>query len=952
LKHTYVTSIYQRSGATTASVYIPLPANHGLSGANLTTAQSNATISGFATDVEVPLYYIQNEDGLYLTVSPTCDWDNLDTNDDVSGVKLQWLPLYTWTNAWYGSNGYDRRSLQLFAIKGCQTPQPDANQKYGTFTYLPLSSYLYSYKAGKFVTRVYGTNNAAYWVNYNLNLGTTVEDANGCIAVDITKCYRISQATMINLSVKDLVVFNSTGVDSSPNYPPVEVKWWKENYKNDLCDYFLVQSTNIYGKWGVWQGNKNGTKTDRFFYDAVYDTLRIIRDNMQTYALTAHWTFKEGADKEMINFLPELDELYGSAIGSARVPRYHLEGDYYLMKHTDKSVTGLVAGEYQAVDVSPYIDRVYDKTDLIWEYLPIVDTIKIKCTDHDLPYLDLEGIYDGVNFKFAGYNLDLDRLAVLEQTYLNRNLTFFTKKDLPANVGTEIYPLYKTGSTEIMGYRTMVWSEQDYKNLGVPHFLTIYRENRRDLAPGITTDEPNRHIIPYYSFSITKREKIAGEDIDVEYFLNVNPENLDSVTWTKLNLTEREILWDWEQYPEAFANFKFCLPFMVETYNNLPTGVLGAKIIKTYEDTKFPAVYLQSLDLDFEDYPYEIMIGASSRYITARPVHDPVNHVGNSVITQGLPGANSLKYNIYTIDYAEFDNFKITGWIFGGMIPGGNIWVPLMDLVHAGKVPNEGTGVLSMFDEINTSVGKQLLARSKETIDYGILTGPSDTKDLTVVFKGDTLIGNWSLRPIWYYNIKLDNKYFTDGIVKGTAADYNYTFGGKTYHYGYFDATKIADHPAYVSQGILADQNFNQTFGFRYVVDDQEKHQQFYVVSHANYTEPRREDKFRFLAQVNGRTVFIDRNSLFDAPDAALVFQWGQIKDGNYVNLEVVGQGGIYGVEGGIKMLNKPGKVDIYSIDGRLINSTVVTDAETIIPASRGIAIVKTGTSVVKVVVQ
>jgi hypothetical protein len=65
-----------------------------------------------------------------------------------------------------------------------------------------------------------------------------------------------------------------------------------------------------------------------------------------------------------------------------------------------------------------------------------------------------------------------------------------------------------------------------------------------------------------------------------------------------------------------------------------------------------------------------------------------------------------------------------------------------------------------------------------------------------------------------------------------------------------------------------------------------------------------------------------------------------------------VNDGSIYGVEGGVKVIGAQGTIAIYTIDGRLIKSTVAEGDEQFIAAPRGIVIVKNGTKIAKVVVK
>jgi hypothetical protein len=249
--------------------------------------------------------------------------------------------------------------------------------------------------------------------------------------------------------------------------------------------------------------------------------------------------------------------------------------------------------------------------------------------------------------------------------------------------------------------------------------------------------------------------------------------------------------------------------------------------------------------------------------------------------------------------------------------------------------------------------------------DYAIITGIDNAPELQFVYEGDTLIGDWALRPIWYYRIKLfsaalnkslfltDAKGNTEGILP-------YEFNGNTtdYHYAYF-TDSIPASATYKAKGVSADEKFRQTFGFKYVEEGEDavvpnsqdpNVQAFYVVSSADFNKtatPKPSTKYRYLAEVNNRFVFVDKKS------DALIFQFGK-KDANgvYDGIEVVGTSGIYGVEGGIKILGGSGKVDVYTIDGRLIKSAIITSADQTIPAPKGVAIVKNGSKVGKVVVK
>jgi hypothetical protein len=860
LTHTYVTTIKDYTSATTyaeATAKVPIP--HG------TAKGDTVWVKDFQKDLDVPLYYVQNDAGLYLTVMPKSDMrDSKATTADVNGIKLEWQPKINYNKAQSDAKGYDDQVRQLFAISGCK----EVNDKwYGNnFIYLPLASYQIDYVTGDIITVPGKTE---YAISYNKNLGK--ESKINCAGNDVTDCYRISQYSSVTSTVKDLVVFNSSSTAGLGSLVPVEFRLSKQGYVKEFCDFQLVQNTNNYG-------------ADKGKYYS-FDNKISIADNdwAKTNRLNAHWKIVWDADDEYLaTFKPELEKMYGTATVQTQ-----LKGQYYFIKKLAGTIDNHKTGSVQVrvLDVSGYGSS---------DFTAKFDTLTLTCVEHTVPFFDLE--------EDGKFNIDAVKLAILEAPFVDRNLTDNVQGDL-----TTPTPIFRGGSAIPIAWQSYIARTGEGYNKQ-NEYLTIYRENQRELTP--------HHIIPYYSFSITRN--------GVEYFLNVDSwSGNDSVYWTALTDTEKGVLVDdYIDNPNAMKQYKFCLPYKVDEDGNKVAEV-------NYGDATYPPVYLQTLDVSKTDSPYLIIAGASTKYVTARKLDTALK-----------PGTSStLDWNIYTVDYRHIDLMKVTAWIFGGEIGVENVWVPLLgDNGQAGTVD----GVLT--NQHLAGGGVTFITESKETpVNYGILNTVS-ANNLHFEFEGDTTIGAWAVRPIWYYRIQLgsEDKFLTDATVKAkTDTKYEYAFGPGTYPYGYFE-TKLANEPTYK---IKADKDFVQTFGFKYVNPDKDV-QSFYIVSNANYTTPK-VDQYRYLADVNNRLVFVSN------PTDAMVFQFGKIgSDGKYTDLEVVGQGGIFGVTGGVKLLNTTGKVDIYSIDGRLVKSALLTGSEEFVAAPRGVVLVKNGSKVVKVVVK
>jgi hypothetical protein len=686
-----------------------------------------------------------------------------------------------------------------------------------------------------------------------------------------------------------LVVFNAQANDLSGSLVPIEFKLTKQEYLKLPCDYLLVKNAN----------NRTSVDKGRFytFDNSIADA--------GVNSLAAHWHVTYDPDKTgddfLIQFNPELKKLYDKAYETdgVTVAPTKLTGDYYAIKVISGDiVNGPVT--VRVIDVSGYGNS---------NFTAVYDTLTVSCVNHNLPFFNLETL---------AKNVSTLSVAALETPFKDRNLTYVDENGNPA-------PIIRTNwdKHSPFAYQTFIKQLDLNNNFADAEYLKVYQENKRYLSDA-KADVPDDsvHMIPYYSFSITKDGK--------EYFLNIDEafstSRADSVYWTELSLGARDSLVQWQKYPNYLPKYKFCLPYKVDA--------AGVKEQVDYNGQKLSSVYLQTLDLGRYDYPYLVIAGSATKYVTARKLDDALK--GINIVDK------SLDWNIYTVDYTKIDPVKVTSWILGGQVSQGFEWVPLTG--SSTVVGNTTTGVLTDY----LIGGATFINESAQTpVNYGIITGLGNAPELTFVYEGDTTIGQILPKQIWYYKIAVAaNKYLTD-----SRGAHIYNYSGLPFDLAYF-TTKKTDQP-YLSEGVGADTNFAQTFGFWYVKDKSliggkdaqaVDVQAFYVVSNADYKA--NDGAYRFLSEVNNHLVFV--NDLKDA----LIFQYGKIAGGNYTDIEVVGKSGIFAVDGGVRVLEGSGKVDLYTIDGRLIKSAVISGADQTIAAPKGVVIVKNGSKVVKVVVK
>jgi hypothetical protein len=886
LKHTYVDSIRPiGSGATLKGRY----------SYKVGTATTNEDI--FKGEVAVPLYYVQNEKGEYLTVSDsTYQYDSRTTASDVTGVNLVWKKDLYPTHA-----TLNKRALQLFAISGAQR-EPDQNGWYAgcrTYVYLPLASYKVDYSAGKVIKTA---------IHYNVNLGKAGQ-LNDCITSapvnDITTAFRVSQYSPIYDQQKTLIVANASGA-SLANVVPVELKWKKLKYDEIGCDnYQLVKN---YSK----TGSKN------FYFAAGGDNFDSIpKANSNT--ILAHWKINHAVDDNQLHtFAFEPVVGYGKNITDENK---QLTGNYYFIK-----IPELTTGDVTTARAFNFANYA------TYPYTIAEDTLQITCVDHTLPFYNLE----------PGYELPA-QLAILEAPFVDRNLT-------------DVVPGFPHDKVNVNPDAYQVYLNRIGTDINAATYLTAWKTNVRRLGEGKNADETG-HDIPYFAFSLNK----DGKEYFLNIHKATKATDRDSVYWTYLTDAEQKVIFDDYAGGEPnkgsnrFWNYKFCLPYQVYTERDAPSPERIGELVDPakYGDTEYQPVYIQTLDTAKNHYPDLVIAGSATRYATARNLYDAILPYAN--------GVNSMNWNIYSVDYSQIDPYYVTSWIFGGKRPADHEWVPLRNSEGVNPYENtnpnanlDADGLLTNF-RLQTGghsfVGESGYDNDKPTeVNYGVLLSKTQ---LHFEYEGTERIGTYAKRPIYYYRIQIpgqDKKWLTDSYDIG--GKYVYTWGPSAtvtnkYNLAYF-GNKITDNVT----GKKYDKKYVQTFGFRYFdsvtgkeSSDTIPAKTFVVVSNANF-ENAQPGAYRYLAEVNGHLVFVE------GKDNALLFQFGRDKDGNYTGIEPIGTSGVIGVQGGVRLLNQTGTAAIYTVDGRLIKSVEVTGADQTIVAPRGVVIVKAAGKATKVVVK
>jgi len=530
-------------------------------------------------------------------------------------------------------------------------------------------------------------------------------------------------------------------------------------------------------------------------------------------------------------------------------------------------------------------------------------TVDVSCLD-DLDFAEVcdhapaAGCYDNF-FRFCDRSIASNSFGIIEATYNDRYIwTEDNLNDAPGSVTNALCP-------QIVGAT------------GQAEYLTLQKSYVRPVS--------EHHSIPYYNII----RHAAGRD----YYLRVYYDNLRNpidVGFYVPTASELKILQDPENYPTAFPGMKFCFPYR--------TDENGARMHPdNYKDkTDLYQVFVQTLDTGINSLN---MLKATLLKINAD--------------SRTLDALQVTEEDILRIDYSAPDKLKATSWFFGDNGAAAYEWVELWGVKNAGANKNTEGWLTSASNGVGNVF---VVASGASPVNYGILDAYRDpSSKLTFVFEGDTVIGSYSTRPIWYYRIKnADGKYLTNAVAN-TSAAYKWS-EGKPYA---FFGDLLPNDP---TNPITADLNYDQTFGLRLVpaemlpegatADDF----YFWVVSRVDYRVGGYTEYY-YLSQINDRLVFskADLKDPTKVLETAMMFQLGGVDaKGNYTDVEEVTDGAtkVYGIDGAVKVVNAAGVVELYTIDGRKFNTVVADGTEQVIAAPRGVVIVKNGGNVEKVIVK
>jgi hypothetical protein len=766
----------------------------------------------------------------------------------------------------------------------------------GNLTLLPVASYKWKSKDGK--EAKYGTQ-----LHYNKSIGTESKNACGDLFVDLSATWYITQLSKVGGGQK-LIIADPNSAQASN-----EIIWFK------ITPQFTEGSIACETGKAVAIYDKNGKKADG---KGKYYTLEGLATGTVTDGmLRSHWTVKKEKEVQIggltlgkYRFTPEVDSIYD--IKLSRTALINGKDSLFFIRDLGEGKLELISDTSKNGAYAPYRR----------------DTVTYDCIGHSSPFLNLD--------EFVGSS---KKVAILESLYKDRNISY-----LPADLKIA-EPKFFGDKIEAFIRKVNIGETDSYS------WVTVYKSNERYL------DKNKKHKVPYYVFSYNKN--------GVEYFLKAQEgtHQYDSVRWVKLSANERAILLDWETGANRtqYADFKFCLPFV------------DGKDWNTSAEVYAQPVYLQTLDgydnfLNGNDFingslsnaGYGLVkAGDETGLLTYAPFGVLNNYPSSVLFNANIPYYNDA-YGIYSAleNYGTSNMRTISSWIFANEDLVGSDWVRINAIVDdpTGKrdgalsnVDNVSPGVIYVAPSANTPQGTE-----QGKVNYGVLTDQSQDIELTVEFSGEAKIG-YAKDPVWYYHIrnKATGAYLADAIdsISKPAFNYTYTYQGstntQTYAYGYFAPNYLGDENAYKVDDIYADKKFRQTFGLKYykTAEDREK-SYFVVVSGADYKS--NNPTFRFLGRVGNRLVFVNR-----IEDALKLQWWAKKSDGTWTGLDVINAAAkIYGVAGGVKVINASDVVSVYAIDGRLVTSKVAGSPDQTIALPAGIYIVKSGANVVKVVVK
>lgn len=467
-----------------------------------------------------------------------------------------------------------------------------------------------------------------------------------------------------------------------------------------------------------------------------------------------------------------------------------------------------------------------------------------------------------------------------------------------------------TSSVNALDYQT-----KDYqKDANVTQFR---------LEPIYTKIISNHHNIPYYNII----KEVSGR----AYYLDVTNGQARFVYCN--DATMKDIVNNPTKYPEK----NFCFPYRVVPkkcevfeWNNIGDADKTASGAEKL-------TFIQSMDnaaIGGGNNAYLVRIEGASNTMSALPINTATVNYGavldnpKTVTTDTMSATTWFPYGHAMVDYE---------------------WVKLAGVADETKYNDASNNTSAWLT--STVPANFYMEASGANPNYAVLNTNGTGAKLTFKFVEKQMIGQYSKKPIWYYFIVNEKgQYLTNAQFDG---GYTWT-DGKPYAY-FKDVTSAIDPKS--------DPDYKKyLFGLRYVPATSGSYKAgaelFYVVSAAkwNYNWSAGAPTYYYLSGINNRMVFtgVVPTDATKVEQQAMPFQVGQVSDkGAYTDIEDLGNGvAVIGVEGGVKVLNGAGAVEIFSVDGRLLKSAVISGNEQTISAPKGIVIVRNNGKAVKVSVK
>jgi hypothetical protein len=961
------------------------------------TLATGVTFSNFATQNDtIELFFIKSGKKV-LTVKNTSEFLLAGVNAPiVSGLQLYWADPYALTN--------DTVATQLFAIVRTGLPlykEDSENGRgyledgdYHTFQYFPVAAYQWTPATGKTADAALSANGDGLY--YNTAIGATLANACEVQRNEIGSIWYVAQNAHSGLPQQKLVIADPSAAASGyTELPKVYVDLTIPDLTVTLpCDTFIVydkdakkyiklngeyaakpSKNELLAQWVITEENGKYVVTpvlaDTFPNVATpfdgkkyyiletgtageYEFVEIPADPSLPYVRKTY-TLECAEQAETV--IPCLDLLVQTGKKGANENYYYKYGtagllvktidpaaisSHWVASEVDGSDYYTIAGE---LDGSPaavthyfsgntyLFNKILGST---WEVITIdnaaqaqgikVDTLILTCvTSHVSNYQWLTGCEGQQIALIEALWQDRDIESVKESF----NADFTTKTDTiwvsdsktnnltGTAVGAPyIYPGIKAYANQFEQYKGSDPVEFKNKLLNQVEFLNVYAVDVDTLSKA-----NGEHLVPFYAFSVKKTDK---DGVEHEYFLNVN--NSDTVYWTELPggdaiNGERYALLDWKNHEGEYPSFKFCLP----------TEALG----RTVQVNDF---YLQSM-YNTADESFLVSFSGNTGELLAHEMSDLMKSGSGYSASGGL----------YTIDYTQLDETKVTSWLGFCSELLDNRWLNVLAITEdfddldpsnpdPGKIGGKGQYYITHCE--NAGGGNDFVIESGQAYpkaNYAKLTNWTNAQLFTVKYVGKGNMG-FTKSPIWYYEIYTDTD-LTDATLAEdsilTEAGKSDSFlSGTTYKYASFEGEKLP-----------AADSLKYQFGFLLSPDCDSC---FYVVARAEdevgYYNP---SSWHFLSEIGERLIFVDQI------ETATLWSMGKkTTDGSFTDVpSIAGKTSIYGADDAIVIKNVKGAVAIYGIDGRLVRTAnVANDATIAVPA--GAYLVKTGATVVKVLVK